>query len=105
VGRPAPVGVSGDGRSLPGSLISRDYVSGTQVENRNRSLEAVRLVVHRRCASRQRETVRSTNECLARRNMGDGRGKWARASGTRQIRGCQVTMGGHGEAVNFFLTA
>jgi len=34
-----------------------------------------------------------------------GRGERAQASGTRQIRGCQVTLGGHHAPVDLFLTA
>ena len=34
-----------------------------------------------------------------------GRGERARASATRQIRGCRVTMGGHRGPVDLFLTA
>jgi hypothetical protein len=34
-----------------------------------------------------------------------GRGEGARASGTRQIRGCAVSMGGHQGPVDFILTA
>jgi hypothetical protein len=36
---------------------------------------------------------------------GYGRGERAQASGTRQIRGCQVTLGGHQGPVDLFLTA